>query len=91
MLHLKQTILHLFPDSGIEKINVYKIRIDQDVLAKLRVYFLSEQDVKKNPEIYQYSPKDFRKLVSPQNEQQVFRFLIENVERELKNLDLRRE
>jgi len=83
VFELKQKIFSLTSDLKLENIKVYRNRIDANMLANLRVYFLTEEDVKANTEIYSYTPRDFKVKVNDKNERRIFELIIQNIEKEL--------
>jgi len=80
---LKQKIFSLTSDLKLENIKIYRNRIDANMLANLRVYFLTEEDVKANSEIYSYTPRDFKVKINDKNERRIFELIIKNIESEL--------
>ena len=95
LFELKQKIYSLENDFSIDKIIIYSDRIDEKYLSYLRIYFLSEEDVKQNLEIYSYTVRDFKTKISNENEKAVFGFLIDHLKfelddiREFKNMKLK--
>lgn len=84
---LKQKLFKMISDLEIDKFHLYSNRIDDSALSKLRIYFLTEEDLKQNPQIYQYTASSFvGKRVSIGNELRVFEFLLENIKREFEKL-----
>ena len=84
---LKHKIFSMIPDFQLDKIPIYRDRIDANALANLRVYFLTDEDVKENKEIFSYTPRDFKVKVSDTNEKHIYELIIANVKRDLTSVD----
>lgn len=91
VFELKHKIFSLIPDFQLDKIKVYKDKIDANMLGILRAYFLTEEDIKANPEINSYTPRDFKEKISNANERHIYELIIKNVKRELDTLESARK
>src|SRR5690606_29220249 len=91
LLGLKQKMFSIIPNFSLENITIYKDKIDPDMLSVLRIYFLTDQDTKENPDIYSYTQKDFRRKLNNRNEALIFQLLIENVQSQLEQLNTQRD
>lgn len=58
---------------------LYENRIDSRTLQILRIFFLTNEDLRKNKDIVIYAPFNFETWVSEDNERWVYEFIVESL------------
>lgn len=86
LFSLKQQLFKSIKDFSLDKFIIYSSKINADLLAILRIYFISQADVTKNPEIQAYCYADFKKKISNENEKLICRFMVDTLKIELDKL-----
>lgn len=81
---LKRKILRTVDQLNLEEIAIFGNRINENILKMLRIYFLTNEDIHKNPEISTFLWKDFKNPVSKANEQAISQFMIAALQEKLR-------
>jgi len=76
---LKKKIMRTVETLNLEEIALFSNKINDDILKMLRIYFLTNDDIMKNTEIASYLWKDFKKVISKDNERKICEFMIETL------------
>ncbi|KRX10358.1 hypothetical protein PPERSA_00838 [Pseudocohnilembus persalinus] len=70
------------PDFSLDKFIIHQNKINSDLLAILRIYFLTEEDLENNYEIASYLFSHFKNKISDKNEKLISEFMIHALQQE---------
>lgn len=81
---LKRKILRTLENISLEEIGLYSHKINEDIIKMLRIYFLTNDDIMNNTEISTYMWRDFKNMISRENEKKICEFMIKSLTNILK-------
>ena len=85
---LKRKILRTIENITLEEIGLFSNRVSEDIIKMLRIYFLTNDDIMNNTEISTYLWKDFKKVISKENEKKICEFMIKTLKKLSENYQI---